>query len=299
MLPVLEVLSRQVSAVADKGNSSTDELSRSFVDMASNANELVTQVAGESGDESGIASVRQVLSSLLEKFQETNQAAATTGETLAQIESELVRVEECASQVRSIALQARLVSFNGRIEAERAGKHGEGFAVVADETGKLALAISSSNQEIGEAISGLTTKLRTTLESMETLVKSGESTAHECEKDVDDTLNQLMVYQHHLETNLQRARTTGDSLSRAISESIIGLQFQDALSQRMRQVSNSLDSVRSHLSELVPSNDQTEQRSKYWLDKMSEDYVMLEQRDIHQGESDAGAASDMSNVELF
>lgn len=298
-LPAFDLLGKQIVSVAEKGNESTEALAQSFGDMATQANELVQRVTAGPRDDSGIESAEAVLSLLLSKFQESNRATAETNETLSLIERELKNVEACASQVEDISRRARLVSFNGRIEAQRAGEQGKGFAVVAEETGKLAMTVAKTSREIGEAVGRLTSTLRTTSEEMRTLVERGNAAAGECEQNVNDTLQQLVNYQSQLEQELASVKTTGDSLSGAISRSIMGLQFQDAVSQRMHHVSDSLEAMRLHFSEMVPTNNTTDQRSQFWIEKIAESYCVAEEHIVHAGDADETAEPDMSNIELF
>lgn len=298
-IPSLEVLGKQIVSVAETGNSSVENIGQSFAEMATKANELVSQVADNQQDECGIGKVQQVLALLLSKFQDSNEATLSTSQTLALIEEELSHVETCSSEVERIAKQARLVSFNGRIEAERAGVDGTGFGVVAEETGKLALAITKSSQEIGTAVSRLTATLQSTTEAIQRMVETGGQAAEECERDVQETLSELISYQHQLEQNLESARSTGDHLSNSISRSIVSLQFQDAASQRMMHVSNALEKMRCHFEELAPETRQSKLRSQQWLDEISSNYCVAEEHMVHAGEATESSVEDMSNVELF
>ncbi|MGR3286078.1 methyl-accepting chemotaxis protein [Bacillus sp. KICET-3] len=66
------------------------------------------------------------------------------GNSMTEIEQEIKKLEEIASQIEKIfgivtgiAEQTNLLSLNASIESARAGEHGKGFAVVANEVRKL------------------------------------------------------------------------------------------------------------------------------------------------------------------
>lgn len=191
--------------------------------------------------------------------------ASTTGDALHAIEQDLKCVMQCMHEIEDIVRQARLVSLNGRIEASAAGKHGEGFAVVAAETGELALRVTEASTEIRKVVDKLADTLR-----------------------------------HTSEGDLNSARQSSDELASSISRSVMSLQFQDAVSQRMHHVTDLMAEIRTHIKSFVDSKDSPEvaERREQWMQKLSATYCVAEEHEIHAGGGPVTA--DLSaDVELF
>ena len=194
------------------------------------------------------------------------QMAESAEQALRAVESDLRNVESCMREIEGIVRKARLVSLNGRIEATAAGEFGEGFAVVAAETGELALRVTRASAQIREVVQRLTETIQSTSEG-----------------------------------DLLEARSSCDELASAIARSVMGLQFQDAVSQRMRHVSSTLGEIRRHITDCLsdPNSDAAARKSAEWLERMSSSYCVDEERAVHTGDMGVPETSGPGDVELF
>ena len=303
-VPVLEVLESQILDAVKKGNNATDQLSNSFGDMALRAKDVVQKATEARRDESqaGVDQIREVVSELLEQVRQTSQSTQQTADMLSAIETDLQDVESCMTLIEDIANRSRMVSLNGQIEAARAGDNGDGFAVVASETGDLAANVTQVSKKIRDVVERMAKSLRTTSDQTRELVSADQEATAACEERVTAMLSSLAEYQRDLELNLESTKTSSDQLASAISQSVMTLQFQDAVSQRMHHVTEAMTEIRDLFVSLVgPTvSGSAKRRSDEWIDKITSTYCTDDERLVLSGTSAADLdQSHSSNVELF
>ncbi len=77
----------------------------------------------------------------------------------------LMRIDEMAAKILSIAGQTNLLSLNASIEAARAGEAGRGFAVVAEEIGDQA----SNSSEAATQIQAICNETKDNIEQVQNI----------------------------------------------------------------------------------------------------------------------------------
>lgn len=156
-----------------------------FAEHTEEVNEAVTKVDYE------IAEIAHVVSTAEERIRQGNQHSGELLEKVDQMQKlansslraisekikekqkaieralndlqSLMRIDEMASQILSIASQTNLLSLNASIEAARAGDAGKEFAVVAGEIGNLA----NSSSEAATQIQAICNETKNNIENIQ------------------------------------------------------------------------------------------------------------------------------------
>lgn len=133
----------------------------SQINKAKNDSELTRQHAQE-----GITVVHQNIEELSGTVESVN-ATAKQMESLKNATGQIYKIIE---SIQEIADQTNLLALNATIEAARAGEAGKGFAVVASEIKELARQTANSTTEITDLINGLTSRVDSSVDSMQLMV---------------------------------------------------------------------------------------------------------------------------------
>jgi hypothetical protein len=121
---------------------------------------------------------------------------------------------------------------------------------------------------------------------------------------VTNLLDQLGVMHHGLTTSLQRTESLSEGVSRDITKSIMALQFQDRVNQRLDHVVEALQALKENLSPFrnVASVEQTSSRSADWRAWLNSRSTMSSERLVigqDSQSSSSASAADFGSVELF
>jgi methyl-accepting chemotaxis protein len=310
MLPILDSLAKHVHETAEDLQHSVLEISTGFGGMAARVRETVeTAHSGLTSDnglntDDTIFEIRSVLGSLLSAVQESTNSSQQLSERLQKLEQTLGEVNASLRQVETIAEEARIVGLNGRLEAARAGSHGAAFNVVANETKNLGVHAAETSASIRKQVEQLNRSLHQVSTELRDRISIDAASALDSQVKVTNLLDQLGVMHHGLTTSLQRTESLSEGVSRDITKSIMALQFQDRVNQRLDHVVEALLALKENLSPFrdVASPERASSRSADWRAWLNSRSTMNSERQVIGQDSQANssaAASDFGSVELF
>ncbi|MEO5812619.1 MAG: methyl-accepting chemotaxis protein [Rhodanobacter sp.] len=154
--------------------------------------------------------------------------------------SDMDAVFALLKNVNTIAEETNLLALNAAIEAARAGESGRGFAVVAGEIRNLASNSNQFNEQIGSHVE----RARTAMEELRGLVGTMASQDLNVALSAKGGIDAMMA---HVTESDARTSAVADQvveinsgLGSAVSTTIRSLQFEDILSQLLRQTRSRL-----------------------------------------------------------
>ena len=309
-LPVLDSLSQQLRDTASDLQQSVLEISTGFCGIAARARESVQLVRCglESGDsvsaDQTISEIHNVMHGLLAAVKDSSQLSARLSGRIQELEEVLSRVNGSLRQVEKIAEQARIVGLNGRLEAARAGSHGDAFNVVANETINLGVHASETSASIRKLAGQLDTSLLSVSADLQARVLVDAETARTSSDRVTVLLDQLGRLHNGLTDSLHKTESVSQSLTQEIGRSVMALQFQDRVNQRIDHVIEALQALQENLSpySLATSPERTEARVGDWRRWLESRSTMKSERELIRFSNTAapeGGNSDFGSVELF
>lgn len=273
-LPVFDQLADQLTAIAGEVETKVVETCSSLGTVVSRTKQVVESAStcldggdGNMGGEELIATTRTALTRLL-------------------------TVTECLGEVGRIAESVRLVALNGRIEAARAGKHGDAFSVVASETNVLANKAMETSQTV-----------RQTIEELEGLLQSSDAQqssarSARCSELISEILRQLDIHNSIISSGMADLARSSDEIAKEVSHAIIALQFQDSVNQRLEHVVTSIREICAALRPLAADagSEHVKRRTNEWNACVQKHYTMSAEHAVGTAQN---SEEQSSSVELF
>lgn len=201
-----------------------------------------------SGDGSGIgallAASRHTLAQLQQQIERGQQVSAQVLGHMQEMESTAGVIVKALSEIDRISFGSKLVALNAKVEAAHFGDRGGAFGVVADEIAAQALRSEQITGKVVEEMKQLRAKVAAASGSMEEMARMSVDTLQASRTELEAALEELTRTHGEMEATLAASAAGSRQLAEEISRSVVALQFQDSVGQRLSHVADELAEMR-------------------------------------------------------
>ncbi len=167
-------ISSEISASNAKEEKSSQQVLDATVSLQQ-ISETVSSQINKAKDESELTRKHAqdgiiVVHQNIEELSDTVKSVNATASQMEALKNATIQIHKIIESIQEIADQTNLLALNATIEAARAGEAGKGFAVVASEIKELARQTANSTTEITDLINGLTSRVDSSVDSMQLMV---------------------------------------------------------------------------------------------------------------------------------
>lgn len=256
VLPVLPALARQLRETQAQVERSAATASANFSGIATRARtgaEHATKPLGGHGvgEEQALAGLVEsshgTLDTLMTRIVRGGELSMKAVYRMDDVEEGMKRISSILSAVSDVATRTRLLTVNAKIEAARVGEQGKGFAVVAGEISQL----SAKSAEIVESITEILTKLSTdvgaTVSDLRELASADMGEVLLGKQRIEESMQALEARQAELQDRLRNMAAQGEALAEEIAGAAAGMQQHSAVTQRLAQVIEGIETVEKTL----------------------------------------------------
>jgi methyl-accepting chemotaxis protein len=230
---VLEV-GRALGALVDESRSQTSDLL-----------EVLPRLEGDGSTDESSMSIRDAIgrqTSTVTTFAQELISRAGRQNEMADHAARLTEgIAHLARDVSSIAVKARLLSLNARIECSRLGEQGKAMTVVANEIRQVSASVAKANADISE-LAGQLTEL---LPAVARLSAELQSSSHEFREsfersqyETQATYTSLMTL---VKSTVERSQARAERMLCQAQDALSALNFQDPMAQQLRELAGKVE----------------------------------------------------------
>lgn len=288
---VLPIWAGQIEIARSHTEEAITALAVRFADISQRVERAVSTTQNGTAADDGLVALLGTSQHELDAIVASLRAALVTKELLLHEVMELANLTEqlqaMAQDVGSIAKQTNLVALNAAIEAARAGEVGRGFAVVANEIRKLSNLSGETGKRIGETVDTVNAAIASTLAISRQYAEQDEATVTHSGQVIEQVIQRFRGATTTLLDSSHELRKESQSVGQEIAQVLVGLQFQDRVSQVLGLVRNDLEKLHESLAQgqrdSAAGRTQTPLDADAWLEQLARTYTMPELHDVHRG----------------
>lgn len=306
-LELFPIWKRQIDTSIEQGVESIDAMTIKFSHLATNLQQVLGNINLAATTTEVSVALQEDKKSLEDLFRDlasmlvSSEKMSIGMESLEDLSKEL---DDMALQVGKLAAQTNTLSLNAALEAARIGEKGRNFALVADEVRSLSTQTAKTSQGIGDQVGNLGQALRELLQKIESSHGTEVAELSEGEASLYQVMDGLGEQARILQTEGGELLSLGNEMMVEIEELLIALQFQDRVSQILRQVGKNLDSIHEMISERAALRAQGQLSAPLEIDiflqEMQAGYATVEQHRNHaNSESAMEDAADGGEINFF
>lgn len=264
------------------------------------------QAAGENGD-GGIAPLleqsERELRDVLRSLSDAVQANSALHAQVSGLSGFIQELREMAEAVSSLAQQTSLLATNAAIEAAHVGERGRGFSVLAQEMRQLSGRSGDTGKRMAEKVRVIGAAIASACASAEASQRNESASMKASESSIHAVLGRFRDATGSLEQQAADLRQASTGIQAEIVESLVQLQFQDRVSQRMTHVRHSIERLPQALAEARERFERTGALEPVdaaaLLAELEATYAMADEHATHTGGAASTAAPAGDDVTFF
>jgi len=244
------------------------------------------------GDDKGLAAAfshsREELGAILESLREAMASNAALHAEVQSLGRFVAELQQMAAEVANIAQQTNLLAINAAIEAAHAGAEGRGFAVLAQEVRKLSALSGETGQRMAAKVRVIGEAIRVAHDAAQASAAREAASVQASEGMINGVLERFRGVTEALESSAAVLKQESAGIQVEIVESLVQLQFQDRVSQRMSHVLDNIGRLPALLTESRRRFDESGALApvdaKVLLGELEGSYAMADERATHAGQ---------------
>jgi methyl-accepting chemotaxis protein len=296
------ILRKQVQSVIEQTEQATNIIGNSFQAIihkaavqANHAMELLQGTQGATNDSTPhslqdfIRTSDEMLNRMADEVVRVAELSVRMVGDLDDVQVRTQAIDGFLLDVERLADQTSLLALNADIEAARAGDNGRGFSIVAQEIRKLSQRSHEFSNRIREHMKAVKTGLSSTYGNMRILSAADMNHALKIKGEVSKLTAALVEKNREVAETGGRISAISKELARDVQNVIISLQFHDITSQKLNQMFDPMDKLRSTIYQLM--EDTHKLGNNLFYNPSSDDQHWLERTDEERPSSAEHSAS--------